>query len=112
MAAALGIDIDRAFFFVFCLGCALAGLAGVVAAPLLQIYSGMDMAIIIPTLIVVVVGGPGSLVGAFCGALLIGMAETFGVVFFPTFSSFMIYALLATVLIVRPGGLVSLRYSR
>lgn len=112
MAAALGIDIDRAFFFVFCLGCALAGLAGVVAAPLLQVYSGMDMAIIIPTLIVVVVGGPGSLVGAFCGALLIGIAETFGVVFFPTFSSFMIYALLAAVLIVRPGGLVSLRYSR
>jgi branched-chain amino acid transport system permease protein len=112
MAAALGINIDLAFFIVFCLGCALAGLAGVVAAPLLQIYPGMDIAIIIPTLIVVVIGGPGRLAGAFLGALLIGMAETFGVVFFPAFSSFMIYALMAAVLVVRPGGLLSLRYSR
>jgi branched-chain amino acid transport system permease protein len=112
MAAALGINIDLAFFIVFCLGCALAGLAGVVAAPLLQIYPGMDIAIIIPTLIVVVIGGPGRLAGAFLGALLIGMAETFGVVFFPAFSSFMIYTLMAAVLLVRPGGLLSLRYSR
>lgn len=112
MAAALGINIDLAFFIVFCLGCALAGLAGVVAAPLLQIHAGMDIAIIIPTLIVVVIGGPGRLAGAFLGALLIGMAETFGVVFIPEFSSFMIYALMAAVLVVRPGGLLSLRYSR
>src|SRR5579863_7018167 len=63
MAASLGIDVGRAFFTVFCIGCALAGLAGVVAAPVLEIYPGMDMAILIPTLIVVVVGGPGRLSG-------------------------------------------------
>ena len=109
MAASLGIDVGRTFFAVFCLGCALAGLAGVVAAPVLQAYPGMDMAILIPTLIVVVVGGPGSLTGAFLGALLIGMAETFGAVFIPEFSSFMIYAVMAVVLVWRPSGLLARR---
>jgi len=109
MAASLGINVDRAFFFVFCLGCALAGLAGVVAAPVLGVYPGMDMAILIPTLIVVVVGGPGSLPGAFLGALLVGMAETFGAVLLPAFSSFMIYAVMALVLLLRPQGLVPAR---
>jgi branched-chain amino acid transport system permease protein len=111
MAAVLGVDVDRAFFAVFCLGCALAGLAGVVAAPVLEIYPGMDMAILIPTLIVVVVGGPGRLSGAFFGALLIGMAETFGAVLIPDFSSFLIYAVMALVLLLRPGGLLPARHS-
>jgi branched-chain amino acid transport system permease protein len=109
MAASLGINIEAAFFGVFCLGCWLAGLAGVVAAPLLQIYPGMDVAILIPTLIVVVVGGPGSLKGALLGALLIGMAETFGAVLLPQFSSFMIYAVMVLVLLLRPGGLLPAR---
>jgi branched-chain amino acid transport system permease protein len=109
MAASLGINVDRAFFFVFCLGCGLAGLAGVVAAPVLGVYPGMDMAILIPTLIVVVVGGPGSLPGALLGALLVGMAETFGAVLLPAFSSFMIYAVMAVVLLLRPQGLVPAR---
>ena len=109
MTAALGINVDLAFFVVFCLGCALAGLAGVVAAPLLQIYRGMDMAIIIPTLIVVVIGGPGRLFGAFGGSLLVGMSETLGAVFYPAFASFVIYLILALVLLVRPRGLFSVR---
>lgn len=111
MAASLGLNVERAFFAVFCLGCALAGLAGVAAAPVLEIYPGMDMAILIPTLIVVVVGGPGRLAGAFFGALLIGMAETFGVVFIPDFASFMIYAVMALVLLLRPQGLLPARHS-
>jgi branched-chain amino acid transport system permease protein len=111
MAASLGINIDAAFFSVFCLGCWLAGLAGVVVAPVLQIYPGMDVAILIPTLIVVVVGGPGSLKGALLGSLLIGMAETFGAVLLPDFSSFMIYAVMVLVLLLRPGGLMPVRRS-
>jgi branched-chain amino acid transport system permease protein len=111
MAASLGVDVDLAFFAVFCLGCGLAGLAGVVASPVLEIYPGMDMAILIPTLIVVVVGGPGRLSGAFFGALLIGMAETFGAVLIPDFSSFLIYAVMALVLLLRPGGLLPARHS-
>ncbi len=110
-AASLGINVDLAFFAVFCLGCALAGLAGVAAAPVLQVYPGMDMAILIPTLIVVVVGGPGRLAGAFWGALLVGMAETFGAVLLPEFSSFMIYAVMALVVLLRPGGLLPARHA-
>lgn len=105
-AAALGINVDLAFFAVFCLGCALAGLAGVVAAPVLQVYPGMDMEILIPTLIVVVVGGPGRLAGAFVGALLVGFVSTFGAVLVPDYAGFLIYAVMAAVLLVRPGGLL------
>ena len=110
MTASLGINVDLAFFVVFCIGCGLAGLAGVVAAPVLQIYPGMDMAILIPALIVVVVGGPGRLSGAFVGALLIGLADTFGAVLLPNFSSFLIYALMAVVLVLRPHGLLPARH--
>jgi branched-chain amino acid transport system permease protein len=110
MAESLGINVERAFFAVFCLGCALAGLAGVIAAPLGDIHPGMDMEILIPTLIVVVVGGPGRLSGAFLGALLIGMADTFGAALIPDVSSFLIYAVMALVLLLRPGGLLPTRH--
>jgi branched-chain amino acid transport system permease protein len=103
-AAALGLEVERAFFAVFCL-------AGVVAAPVLEVYPGMDMTVLIPTLIVVVVGGPGRLAGAFLGALLIGMAETFGAVLIPDFASFMIYAVMALVLLFRPRGLLPARHT-
>lgn len=109
MIASLGIDIERVFFGVFCLGCALAGLAGVVAAPVLSVFPGMDIQILILTLIVVVIGGPGSLPGAALGSLLIGMAETFGAVLLPTFSSVLIYVLMAAVLLLRPAGLLPVR---
>ena len=112
MAAALGIDIEGTFFFVFCLGCALAGLAGVVAGPVFAVYPGMDMDILILTLIVVVIGGPGSLPGAVVGSLIIGMAETFGQVFVPALSSVMIYVVMAVVLLFKPGGLIPVRRLR
>jgi branched-chain amino acid transport system permease protein len=110
MATSLGLNVELAFFIVFCLGCALAGLAGVVAAPVLQIYPGMDIAVLIPALIVVVVGGPGRLGGAFLGALLIGIAATFGDVLIPTFASFIIYGVMALVLVLRPQGLLAPRH--
>ena len=105
MVAALGIDVERAFFLVFCLGCWLAGLAGVVSAPVFSIFPGMDMSILILTLIVVVVGGPGSLKGAVIGSLVIGMVDTYGQVVAPEFARVTIYALMAVVLLVRPHGL-------
>ena len=101
--------MDLAFFGVFCLGCYLAGLAGVVAAPVLSVYPGMEMSILILALVVVVIGGPGSLKGAVVGALLIGMADTFGKVFVPEFASAMIYAVMALVLVIRPQGLLPVR---
>jgi branched-chain amino acid transport system permease protein len=106
VAASLGINIDRAFFAVFCLGIYLAGVAGVVAAPLVTVYPGMDMSVLILALIVVVVGGPGNLKGAVVGSLIIGMADTFGVVLLPEFSSFLIYFIMAAVLLFRPHGLM------
>ncbi|MBL27826.1 MAG: branched-chain amino acid ABC transporter permease [Rhodospirillaceae bacterium] len=109
MAAALGIDIGRLFFGVFCLGCGLAGLAGVVAAPVLSVYPGMNMSVLVLALIVVVVGGPGSLSGAVIGSLLIALVQTFGQVFAPALASVAIYAAMAIVLLVRPGGLIPLK---
>ena len=109
IAMSLGLNIELAFFVVFCLGCGLAGLAGVVAAPVFSVYPGMDMSILVLTLIVVVVGGPGSLRGAALGAFLIGFFETFGQVFLPSAASVIIYALMAVILLVRPGGLLPVR---
>ena len=109
MVAALGIDVERAFFLVFCVGCWLAGLAGVVSAPVFSIFPGMDMSILILTLIVVVVGGPGSLKGAVIGSLVIGMVDTYGQVVAPELARVTIYALMAVVLLVRPYGLFPVR---
>jgi branched-chain amino acid transport system permease protein len=69
----------------------------------------MDVAIIIPVLIVVVVGGLGSLKGAIVGSLLIGFADTFGRILFPTFAMMLIYAVMTVVLLVRPTGLMPAR---
>lgn len=109
IAMSLGLNIELAFFVVFCLGCGLAGLAGVVAAPVFSVYPGMDMSILVLTLIVVVIGGPGSLRGAALGAFLIGFFETFGQVFLPSAASVIIYALMAVILLVRPDGLLPVR---
>ena len=108
-AATLGINIDRAFFIVFCIGTALAGFAGVLAAPIRTVEPGMDVEILIPALVVVVIGGPGSLKGAVLGAVIIGTAETFGPVIVPEFSSFIMYAVMAGVLLVRPHGLLPVK---
>lgn len=105
MAACLGINVERLFFIVFCVGCALAGLAGVVAAPVLSVSPDMGLQILIPTLIVIVIGGLGSLKGAIIGSLIYGFVTTFGAVFLPGFASVLIYALLALVLVARPTGL-------
>lgn len=105
MAACLGINVERLFLIVFCFGCALAGLAGAVAAPLISVSPDMGLQILIPTLVVVVIGGLGSLRGAIIGALIFGFVQTFGSVLAPVFASVMIYAVLALVLIIRPSGL-------
>jgi branched-chain amino acid transport system permease protein len=109
MVSALGVNVDRAFFGVFCLGCYLAGLAGVVSAPVFSIFPGMDMSILILTLIVVVLGGPGSLKGAALGSVIIGMADTYGQVVIPEFARVTIYALMAVILLFKPEGLMPVR---
>ncbi|PLX39141.1 MAG: branched-chain amino acid ABC transporter permease [Hyphomicrobiales bacterium] len=106
MATAMGINVRRLFFLVFCVGCALAGLVGVVAAPVFSATTGMGVSILIPTLIVVVIGGLGSLQGAVAGSLIIGFIETFGAVLLPGFAAILSYVLLAAILLLRPQGLL------
>jgi len=106
MVEALGIDVRRVFSVVFSAGTALAGLAGMLAAPLTTVYPGMGESILILSFVVVVIGGIGSIKGAFLGALLVGIADTFGKVLLPGFASAIVYAVMAAVLLWRPRGLL------
>lgn len=108
-AETLGVNISAVFMLVFAIGTYLAGVAGVVAAPIFGVYPGMDGSIIILVLIVVVVGGLGSLKGAILGSMLIGFADTFGKILLPQFAMVMIYLVMAIVLIFRPTGLLPAR---
>jgi branched-subunit amino acid ABC-type transport system permease component len=105
MAAGLGIDIQRVFTGVFAFGAALAGLSGVIAGPIQSAYPAMGVSILIPALIVVVVGGLGSLKGSLAGSLIIGQAETFGKAWLPEAAMLMIYLVMALVVLLRPQGL-------
>jgi branched-subunit amino acid ABC-type transport system permease component len=105
MTAGLGVNVDRLFTLVFALGAALGGLSGVIAGPIVSAYPSMGVSILIPALIVVVVGGLGSLKGSFVGSLIIGQAETFGKAWLPGVSMLMIYVVMALVVLLRPQGL-------
>jgi branched-chain amino acid transport system permease protein len=105
MVEALGIDTRILFRLVFAAGVSLAAAAGMIAAPIESVYPGIGERVLIISFVVVVIGGIGSVKGAFVGALLIGLADAFGKVFLPEFASVVVYALMAAVLITRPGGL-------
>ena len=111
MAAGLGGNIPALFTGIFGFGVALAALGGVAAGPVLGLYPGMDTEILIPAFIVIVIGGMGSLRGAFIGSLLIGIADTFGKAYFPVLALFLIYLAMAFVLLIRPQGLFGIKYS-
>lgn len=111
MVSGLGIDVQRVFAATFAAGAALAALAGVLGAPITTLYPGLDFEILILTVVVVVIGGLGSLRGAFVGALLIGLTDTFGKARLPEFSLFLIFAVMAAVLLVRPSGLFGVEES-
>ena len=106
MVEALGIDVRKLFATLFSAGTALAGLAGMLAAPLTTVYPGMGEGVLILSFVVVVIGGIGSIKGAFVGALLVGLADTFGKVLLPGFASATVYAVMAAVLLWRPRGLL------
>jgi len=105
MLELLGIDVRKLFAAVFSAGVALAALAGMLAAPLTTVYPGMGEGVLVISFVVVVIGGIGSVKGAFIGALLVGIADTFGKVLVPSVSSAVVYAVMAAVLIWRPRGL-------
>ena len=105
MVQTLGIDVSRLFAIVFSLGATLAAFAGMIDAPVSSVYPGMGDQILIVSFVVVVIGGIGSVKGAFIGAMLIGLADTFGKVLLPDFASVAVYATMAVILIWRPQGL-------
>ncbi len=105
MAQVLGVDIGRVFAIVFSIGVALAAFSGMIGAPVSSVYPGMGEQILIVSFVVVVIGGIGSVKGAFVGAMLIGLADTFGRVLLPDFASVVVYAVMAVVLLWRPQGL-------
>jgi branched-chain amino acid transport system permease protein len=110
MAAGLGGNIPALFTGVFGFGVALAGLGGIAAGPVLGLYPGMDADILIPAFIVTVIGGMGSLRGAFVGSLLIGVADTFGKAYLQNSALFLIYIAMTLVLLVRPQGLFGIKH--
>ena len=105
MVSALGIDTPKLFSLVFIIGCWLAGVAGVLAAPVGSVSLGMDGSMIIKCFIVIVVGGMGSIFGALIGALIIGLVEAFAILLLPQFSIVCIYIIMALVLLIRPWGI-------
>lgn len=127
MISVLGVNINWLYTMVFGMGALLAGLAGVMAAPLFAVESGMGESILILTFVVIVIGGIGSVKGAFIGALLVGIVDTLGRAFLPSIlswlltsgsansiaasvSSMLIYILMATILAFKPRGLFPTPY--
>src|SRR5690349_7298658 len=128
IVAALGVNVRRLNTLVFGLGAALAGLAGLMAGPILSVQPGMGEPILILTLVVIVTGGIGSIRGAFYGALIIGIVDTIGRALLPSLlreffersiaqaagpaiASMLIYVLMAVVLAIRPQGLFPVRHT-
>jgi branched-chain amino acid transport system permease protein len=105
MAMAVGVNVSRLFTLIFALGTMLAALAGVLGGPFLGVYPGADLDILLLALVIVIIGGKGSLKGAFVGSLFVGMVDNFGRALFPELSLFMVFAPMAVVLAVRPQGL-------
>ncbi|MBL95082.1 MAG: High-affinity branched-chain amino acid transport system permease protein LivH [Alphaproteobacteria bacterium MarineAlpha3_Bin5] len=105
MVENLGINLRLLYAIVFSTGVTLAGLAGMIAAPIESVYPGIGEQVLIISFVVVVIGGIGSIKGAFVGAIAIGIADVYGQVFFPDLASVAVYAVMAFVLLWRPSGL-------
>jgi branched-chain amino acid transport system permease protein len=105
MARAVGIPVSRLFTIVFCLGAGIAGAAGVLGGPILSAYPGLDADMLPLALIVVILGGIGSLFGAFVGSFIIGFIYTFGTALVPDLAYIILFLPMIVVLAFRPQGL-------
>ena len=105
MARAVGIPVSRLFTTVFCLGAALAGMGGIIGGPILSAYPGLDADMLPLALIVVILGGVGSLVGAFVGSFIIGFVYTFGIALLPDLAYVILFLPMIVVIAFRPRGL-------
>ncbi|MFG1213158.1 branched-chain amino acid ABC transporter permease [Xanthobacter flavus] len=104
MARAMGIPVSRLFTTVFCLGAGLAGIGGALAAPIMSVYPGLDSEMLPLALLVVILGGIGSLTGALAGSLVIGLVYTFGQMLLPDLAYVILFLPMVVVLAVRPQG--------
>ncbi len=105
MVEALGVNIKSLYTIVFAIGVMLAAVSGIIAAPMRSIVPGMGESVLITCFVVVVIGGMGSIKGAFVGALLVGIISTFAAVLVPTLSNMIIYIFMILVLLAKPQGL-------
>jgi branched-chain amino acid transport system permease protein len=106
MLAASGVNVNLVFAITFMLGAGLAGLGGVIGAVELSMVPGEDTRLLLASLIVVIVGGMGSVVGAAIGAAILGLAETYGLAYAPTYSVVFVFLVLIAVLAFRPRGIM------
>lgn len=106
MLAAAGVNVNLVFAVTFALGAGLAGLGGVIGAVELSMVPGEDTRLLLASLIVVIVGGMGSVVGAAIGAVILGLAETYGLAYAPTYSVVFTFLILVLVLAFRPRGIL------
>lgn len=109
MVQSLGIDIGLLFRMVFAAGITLAAFAGMIAAPVASVFPGMGNQILIISFVVVVIGGIGSIKGAFVASLLIGLVDTFGQILTPQIAGMTVYMLMAVILLWRPAGIFGKR---
>jgi len=106
MLSASGVNVHMVFTVVFALGAGLAGFAGVVGGSVLSVAPGEDVRYLLASLVVVIVGGMGSISGAAIGALLIGLAEQIGLVYFPTYGVVLTFVIMVITLSIRPQGIM------
>ena len=106
MLAASGVNVNLVFAITFALGAGLAGFGGVIGAVELSMVPGEDIRLLLASLIVVIVGGMGSIVGAALGAAILGLAETYGLAYAPTYSVVFTFVILILVLAFRPRGIM------
>ncbi len=109
MLSASGVNVQLVFAITFAIGAGLAGFAGVVGGTALSIAPGEDIRYLLASLVVVIVGGMGSITGAAIGALLIGLAEQFGLAYSPTYGVVYTFVIMVAVLAVRPQGIMGAR---
>jgi branched-chain amino acid transport system permease protein len=105
-ASGLGINLELAFAVIFFISAFIAGVAGVIGAQLLGVRTDLGMEVLLLALIVIIVGGVGSIQGALLGGILIGVIDAFGRAVFPQFAMFTMYLTMIVILIVRPTGLL------
>src|ERR671915_473533 len=106
MLSASGVNVNLVFAITFAMGAGLAGLGGVIGAVELSMAPGEDTRLLLASLIVVIVGGMGSVVGAALGATILGLAETYGLAYAPTYSVVFTFVILVLVLAFRPRGIL------